>query len=121
MLKQRLALTVDAAGAATVYSLPFSGVVAGIYFEIGTLTSGAVDITITAGEENAPILALTNLSASAWYYPKVGTCSVTGVAALYAAGGAAVLGHIPVDGQFKIVVADGGNKTTGHITFYVKG
>jgi hypothetical protein len=111
-------LAVSAGGAATVYSDPLSGFIAGLYVENGDLDVGT-DITITDAASGAPILTITNLAADAWYVPTVGAVDAAGAARLYAAGGTAIPALLPIDGALKFVVAAGGASKTGTVHVYV--
>lgn len=122
MQKQRLDIGSTAAGAvADIHTRGFSGLLRGIYFELGTLASGAVDLVITVEETGAPVLTITNASASGWYAPSIPTTDTGGTAAVYAASGASVNAPLPVDGSFKVVVTGAGNSHLGRVTFYVDG
>jgi hypothetical protein len=111
-------LAVNASGAATVYSDPLSGLIAGLYVENGDLDAGS-DITITDEASGAAILTITNLAADAWYVPTVGVVDAAGAARLYAVGGTAIPALIPIDGRLKFVVAQGGVSKTGTVHVYV--
>lgn len=118
MQHERITITTVAAGTATIYSRALSGLLRGLYFELGTLDAGT-DVTITVEETGAAVLTITNLAAAAWYAIAIPTYTTAGVAALYAAGGTAVNSPLPIDGRLKIVIAQGGNVTTGYVTAYV--
>lgn len=119
MQYERLTLTTDASGDATVYTKrPISGHLQGLYFTLGTLTSGAVDVVVTQNETTAAVLTITNGAANGWYKPMIPVYGTGGTAALYAAGGTAVLEDMPVNGNLKVVVAQGGNATTGYLDVY---
>jgi hypothetical protein len=117
MLPRRLApitLTTDASGNATVQSAAFSGRVLAIRVTRGTLTSGAVDITITVNGTAQPVLTITNLAADTWYYPRVPIQDEAGANALFAAGGTSLREPVVVaNDTLKFVVAQGGNVLTG--------
>lgn len=118
---QHQRLTLASSGAGTVadqHTRAFSGEISAIYLEIGDLTN-TVDITITDDATGASILTITNASANGWYVPRIPVCDPAGTAALYAAGGTALLEEIPIDGALKVAVAQAGNSHTGHITIYV--
>lgn len=116
--KVTAAITTTSGGAATVYVGPVSGLVQALYVGQGTLAATS-DLTITDSGSGGPIITITDSSASAWYAPRMATCDVAGAASLYASGGEPVEDRIPVDGEIKIVVAQGGNTTSGTVTFFV--
>lgn len=111
-------VTVDASGDAEVYSPHISGSIISIRYVKDDFADG-VDFTITAEDTGETIWAEENVNASATRYPRAGTASVAGAASLYAAAGTAVNGKISLGtDRVKIVVASGGNATSGtfHIT-----
>lgn len=118
--KQRVTIASSAAGAvANIFTKTFSGNLEAIYLELGDLASGAVDFVITEAETGAPILTITNASASGWYKPMIPVYGTDGTALLHAAGGTAEMGALPIDGQIKIVTTGAGNSHTGYLTFYI--
>ncbi len=123
MWHERIEITTDASGAATAYSRPFSGRLAGLYVDNGaggSALAATADLTITVEETGAPVLTITDLSADAWYAPGIPVYGTSGTAALYAGGGTAVLSPLPIDGRIKIVLSQGGATKTGYITAYVE-
>lgn len=122
MRHERVVIASDGAGAvADAYTRTFSGLLRGIYLDLGTLASGAVDFVITEEETGAAILSITNAAASGWYVPEAPVYGTGGSAALYAAGGSAVTRPVPVDGRLKIVTTGAGNSKSGALTIYVGG
>lgn len=112
----RITVLTDASGNATVYSDAFSGVVLGIKVTRGTLTSGAVDVTVTVDGTAQPVVTLTNIAADTWIYPRVPVQDEAGANALFAAGGTSLREPVPVSAdRLKFVVAQGGNALTGSI------
>lgn len=106
-------VTCDAAGAATVYSPYLSGWLASIQYVKTNFTDG-VDFTITAEATGETLWTEANVNAAKVCYPRAATHSTAGVAALYAAGGTAVNDRIALGrDRVKIVIASGGNATTG--------
>lgn len=119
---QRLEIDSDGAGAvADIYTKPFQGLLRGVYLELGTLASGAVDIVITDDFTGAAILTITNAAASGWYVPTLATHDASGTGALYAGGGSAVRAPVPVAGILKVATTAAGNDKLGAISFYVGG
>lgn len=115
MDKQRIAVVSSGAGAVDdINSKGFSGILAGIYLELGDLASGAVDFVITVKETGAAVLTITNASASGWYKPMIPAYTTAGVASTVP-----ILEPLPIDGQFKVVTTGAGNSHTGYLTFYV--
>ena len=113
-----LTLTVNASGDATVYSAtPVSGRVLQLrYVPDATvpLDTGA-DLTITGEDTGVAIATLSNIGTSGvTVVPRQATHTTAGAAALYAAGGVAVLEPVAIAGErIKVVVAQGGTSKTG--------
>lgn len=118
---QRLevAVTTDASGDVTAYSDTVTGKLSQIRWVkpgSGGITNATFLITSEATGET--LWSEAAISASATRAPRQATHSTAGAAALYAAGGAAVLDKIALaEDRVKIVVSGGGNVLTG--TFYL--
>lgn len=111
-------VTVDAAGDAEVFSPVLSGQVISVRYVKDDFANG-VDVAITVEGSGATVWAEENVNASTSRYPRTGLHSTTGAAALYADTGTAVNGRISVSqDRLKLVIAAGGNETSGtfHIT-----
>lgn len=113
-----LDLTVNASGAATVYSTqPVAGRVLQLRYvpHASTPLDTNADVTITGEESGVAIATLANIGLSAFtVLPRQPTHDVAGVAALYAAAGAPVLEPPYVAGErIKVVVAQGGVSKIG--------
>lgn len=111
-------VTVDAAGAAEVYSPHLSGNLISIRY-VKTDYANGVDFVITAEDTGETLWSELNVDTSQTRYPRGATHSTAGAASLYAAAGTAVNGLIPIGvDRVKIVIANGGVSTTGtfHIT-----
>lgn len=111
-------VTVDASGDATAYSPVLSGSLISFRYVKDDFADG-VDFTITAEDTGETLWAESNVNASATRHPRAATHSTAGAASLYASGGTAVNGKIALSqDRVKIVVASGGNATSGtfHIT-----
>lgn len=111
-------VTVDASGDATEYSPVLSGKLISFRYVKDDFANG-VDFTITAEDTGETLWAEENVNASATRYPRAATASTAGAASLYASGGTAVNDRIGLSqDRVKIVVASGGNATSGtfHIT-----
>jgi hypothetical protein len=105
--------TTNGSGAATVYSPYFSGYIQSIQY-VKTDFANGVDFTITADETGEAILSLTDQDTAVVVRPRAATHSTAGVAALYAADGAAVNDRIALGrDRVKIVVAQGGASKSG--------
>lgn len=112
-----VAVTVDASGDATVYSPVVTGKVSAVHYVKDDFADG-VDFTITSESTGQSIWTESNVNASASRAPRQATHSTAGAAALYASGGAAVLDQICLaHDRIKIVVAEGGNATSGSFVF----
>jgi hypothetical protein len=116
---QRLVIPVTTAadGSATVYSDVVTGRISAIRYVKTDFADGST-ITATAEATGESIWAESSVNASATRAPRQATHSIAGAAALYAAGGAAVLDKIALSNdRVKIVIASGGNVKSG--TFHV--
>ena len=110
-------VTTIADGSATAYSPVLSGRLSQIRY-VKTDFSNGVDFTITAEATGETLWAEENVNASATRAPRQATCDTAGVASLYAAGGEPVEDKIVLAAdRVKIVIASGGNVTTG--TFHI--
>lgn len=109
---QNVAVTSDASGDATVYSTQVNGLLDRIEY-VKTDFDNGVDFTITLENTGEGLWTESNVNASTVRAPRQAVHTVLGAAALYAAGGVAVLDRIAVNGRVKIVIAQGGNAKTG--------
>lgn len=108
--------TSDGSQVGTHYTPYVSGYVESIqYVKDGTTPyTDGVDFTITADVTGENIWTDTNINASEVVRPRAATCSTAGVAALYAAAGAAVNDRIALSrDRVKIVLASAGASKTG--------
>jgi len=92
---------------------PLEGLLHAIYADKGTLAA-TTDITITEAETAAPILTITNLAANLRYMPRDDVHTLAGAVQTQADE------RIPVSGDVRIVVAQGGAGTAGTLYFYVE-
>jgi hypothetical protein len=109
-------VTTASDGTATAYSPIISGKIRAIqYVKPGSNSyTDGVDFTITAEATGETLWTESNVNATKYCYPRAATHSTAGVAALYAAAGTAVLDQIALGrDRVKIVLASGGNATTG--------
>ena len=104
-----LTILTDASGDYTG-TVAISGQIKKIALDIGTLTGGAVDVTLTDNVSLETIHTKSNIAASYASYPKIQNkdSSDNAITGQYVE---------PVVGTAKLVVAQGGNATTG--TFYI--
>lgn len=108
-----VAITTAADGSATAYTPYISGYISAIQYVKTNFTDG-VDFTITAEATGETLWTEANVNAAKVCMPRGATHSNAGVAALYAAGGTAVNDRIALGrDRVKIVIASGGNATTG--------
>lgn len=118
-----IALTSNASGDVTAYSPRVTGMVQRVRYvpDPSTPLANTADLTITAEDSGAAILTITNQAQTATdYAPRMATHTTAGAAALYAAGGVAVLDRIPVANErIKAVCAQGGNALSGTLIIYV--
>jgi hypothetical protein len=106
-------VTTAADGTATAFSPWLSGYIQSIQYVKNNFTDG-VDFTITADQTGETIWTEANVNASVVKAPRQATHTTAGVAAVYAAGGTAINERIALGrDRVKIVLAQGGNATTG--------
>jgi len=105
----------DGAGAATVYSTkPMDGELLALRVTIGTLASGAVDLTITDTTSGVALLSIANLAANTDYYPRGAAVNPANTAITNS------FVKIPITGAIKCVVAQGGAAATGTLHCWVE-
>lgn len=106
-------VTTASDGSFTGYSPYLSGKLLQIEYIKTNFTDG-VDFTITAEATGATLWTEANVNAAKVCAPRIATHSNAGVAALYAAGGTAINDRYALgNDRVKIVLASGGNATTG--------
>jgi len=121
-IPQRYAVTVttNADGAATALIGPIYGLIHQVRYvkaSEGAYADG-VDVSITLEQSGTDVWVENDVNASKTVAPRQATHSTAGAAALYAAGGTAVLDKIAcANERVKIVVAQGGNAKSG--TFHI--
>lgn len=118
----RLITTTDGSGDATIESVnTYNGELAMVQWIDGDLVDGVdavLSVTDTDSGVDYTLLTLTNANDDAFYLTRKGVTDETGAAMLYAAGGTAVPGKLPVVGRLKLVISSGGaSKTGGAIVF----
>lgn len=111
-----LSITTAADGSATVKSAQaYNGLLYGLKYVPGTLATGAdLTIGVTQSEYDATILTITDAGTSevSWY-PRNSTCGATGTS------NSDALVYPPVVGHVQVVVAQGGNATSGTLYAYI--
>lgn len=98
-------------GAWTGYTqAPVNGRLLQIYYKKTDFADGHT-MTFTGEDTGIPLFAVTGINASAILLPRGATHTLAGAAALYAAGGVAVLGDGPwvVEERIKLVIAGAGD------------
>ncbi len=108
------AIVTDASGNATVViGQKIRGLLHALFYRPGTIVTGA-DLTITVTGTGAPILTKVNLgTGNSWLYPRA---LVTNANSATGPLGTVPTALIPiVDDTVTVVVAQGGNVTTGAI------
>lgn len=114
VLKISSGTAAGSAGSATANSTtttPIFGEVYGVYVQYNDSPPATTDVTIaTAGTNSgahpaATILSLTNANTNGWFYPRIGVQTTAGAAMLYAAGGTAIPGEIPIADFIKVTIA----------------
>lgn len=117
MRRYKVTLTTAADGTVTGYTPRVAGKIQSIHY-VKTDYAAGVDFTITAEATGETIWTEADVNASKVCYPRAATHSTAGVAALYAAGGVAVLDEVAMaSDRVKIAIAQGGNAKVG--TFHV--
>lgn len=108
-------LTTDADGNATGYTEVLTGKLSQLRY-VKTDFADGVTFAVTAEATGETLWSEAAVNASATRAPRQATHSTAGAAALYAAGGAAVLEKIALaQDRVKIVVSAGGNVKTGAV------
>lgn len=118
--KHIVTIAVAADGSGTGYTPVVNGRVLAISYIKPTSGGYAdtVDFDVTTEDSAVVIWDEDNVTASKAVFPRAGTHTTAGVAAVYAAGGSPVLDYIPISNErIKITVANGGASGTG--TFHV--
>ncbi len=117
-VKHEVTVTVDASGDATTYtSEPVNGRIFTCIYTKDDFANG-VDFTITTNDTAQNVWVQDDVNASATIAPRQATHSTVGVASLYAGSGEPVEDHVvATDEHIKIVIASGGNATSGTFTF----
>ena len=111
--RHTIAVTTAADGSATAYSPVITGKLSQIRYVKTDFTDG-VGFTITSNATGETLWTESNVNASKTVAPRQATHDTVGVAALYAASGAAVNDKIALaNDRIKIVLAAGGNAKTG--------
>lgn len=119
MRRYKVIVTTESDGTQTAYTPRLSGLLHAIHYVKTDYTDG-VDFTITAEATGETLWTETNVNASTVRVPRNPTHSTAGVAALYAAGGSAVLDLIALGAdRIKIVIAAGGDTKIGTFHFLV--
>lgn len=114
-----LNVTTAADGSFTGYTPFLSGKLNAIHYIKTNFTDG-VDFTITVESTGETVWTEANVNAAAVKLPRIATHTNVGVAALYAAT-FAVLDKIALGrDRIKVVLAAGGNATTGQFVFLVE-
>jgi hypothetical protein len=115
-----VAVTTAADGSATAYSETVTGKLSQVRYVKTDFDNGST-FTIMAEATGETLWNEANVNASATRAPRQATHSTAGVAALYAAGGAAVNDKIALAGdRIKIVIAAGGDTKSGTFHFILE-
>ncbi len=116
LVEYPVTITVDALGDGIGYAgSRIRGKVVAIKYEYGSLEA-TVDATITGETTGVPIMTKEDLAqANAWFYPRAIPVKVTDGAAFTDAA----VDIWVFDERIKVVLAQGGNATSGKFTFYV--
>lgn len=117
--RHEVTVTTASDGSATAYSPTISGYLVSIQY-VKTDYADGVDFTITGEANGQAIWAESDVNAAVTKAPRLATHTVAGAAALYAAGGVAVLDKIALSrDRVKIVLAQGGNAKVGKFVIIV--
>lgn len=113
----------SAGGAATVYSPNFTGEIIACHVIVpgsGGIASAAIAATSEATGE--PILSVTGVSASAYYYPRSPRHTDVGVAQLYASAGLPVTDRFALaQDRVEFAISGAGNTKGATIILIVEG
>lgn len=117
--RHEVTVTTASDGSATAYSPALSGYLVSIQY-VKTDYADGVDFTITGEANGQAIWSESDVNAAVTKAPRLATHTVAGAAALYAAGGVAVLDKIALSrDRVKIVLAQGGNAKVGKFVIIV--
>ena len=114
--RHTVAVTTAADGSATAYSPVVTGKISQIRYVKSNFSNG-VDFTITAEATGETIWTQNDVNASATVAPRQATHTTAGVASVYAATDGVLDKIALANDRVKIVIASGGNATTG--TFHI--
>lgn len=114
-------VTTDENGDGTAYASPIYGNLISIRY-VKTDFDDGVDFVITTEDTHQTLWSEEDVTASATRYPRAASHSTAGVAAAYAALGEAVNSMIDISAErIKVVVANGGDTTSGTFHFTIQG
>ena len=117
MLSLSIPFTTDASGDATV-NVGLSNqprLLYAVEWKLGTAAAGVdavLSVTKTECAVDQTLLTLTNANANAWYYPRTLEDDEAGAALT-------TRGYLVVNGDLKLVVAQGGDTKTGAAVIYL--
>jgi hypothetical protein len=118
MRRVAVALTTDASGDCTAYSGQVSGRVLAVIYTKTNFSNG-VDITVSTKTTLQTIMTWTDVNASATVYPRAQVHGVTGTGLTLDGTRLMVEPIAAADEEIKVVVAQGGNATTGTVTLII--
>lgn len=123
MRRYSVPILTDSGGAADTTSASISGRIHAIHYikNASTPFDNTVDITITNETTGETILAVTNQTASASWYPRVATHTTAGAAASFDGTRPVLDYHALGRDRIRVVVAQGGNAKVGVVRAYVDG
>jgi hypothetical protein len=118
-----VSITVDASGNGSGFTPIATGHIEAIRYvpDASSPYATGVDVTVTGETSGIAIVTVTNAGTVAIdVYPRAAVASIANAAALFAAGGTAVLDKIPIAGErIKIALSQGGVSTTGKFHVFV--
>jgi hypothetical protein len=121
--RQEVSIASDGSGNGTGFTPIVTGHILAIrYVPDGTSPyDTGVDFVITGETSGIAVLTVTNAgTVAADYYPRAATATVANAAALYAAGGVAVLDRIPIAGErLKIAIAQATSAKVGKFHVFI--
>lgn len=116
-IRSTVVVTTLADGSATAFSDTITGSLSTIIYTKNNFSNGAV-LLITAESTGEVLWSQTSVNATATIAPRQPVSTTLGAAALYAAGGTAILDKIVlINDRAKIVLTGAGNVTTGTYNF----
>ena len=120
MVKQKVVLVTDAAGAAVVRTDYMAGHFEKVCVDYDAAAPAGTTVTLAIGDPAVNIIAIPAGNVDNCWYPRPDSNSPAGAARLYAAGGTNVPTYDFVAEPITITIAGGGNTLTHIVYVYVR-